>query len=112
MSAPTHPDASAAPAALDHLDPLLQHRTRLGTLVLLSNADAITFSRLRDLLQETDGNLGAQLHKLEDARYIAVKKEFIDRKPVTWQSLTPLGRRALKAHLQALDALVRSVHLK
>ena len=27
------------------------------------------------------GNLGAQLRKLEDAQYVAVKKEFAGRKP-------------------------------
>ena len=58
------------PNGLDRLDALLQHRSRLGAMVLLSGADAISFSRLRALLDETDGNLGAQLRKLEDAGYV------------------------------------------
>ena len=95
------------PSGLDRLDALLQHRSRLGAMVLLSGADAISFSRLRGLLDETDGNLGAQLRKLEDAGYVAVKKEFVERKPVSWYGLTPVGRKALKAHLAALEALVR-----
>ncbi len=49
--------AATAPPALDQLDPLLQHRSRLGALVLLSDADAINFSRLKTLLGESDGNL-------------------------------------------------------
>ena len=40
-----------APAGLDNLDPLLQHRSRLGTMVLLSNTDAMSFTRLRELLK-------------------------------------------------------------
>ena len=95
------------PNGLDRLDALLQHRSRLGAMVLLSGADAISFSRLRTLLDETDGNLGAQLRKLEDAGYVSVKKEFVERKPVSWYALTPAGRKALKAHLAALEALVR-----
>jgi DNA-binding MarR family transcriptional regulator len=95
------------PNGLDRLDALLQHRSRLGVMVLLSGADAISFSRLRTLLDETDGNLGAQLRKLEDAGYVAVNKEFVERKPVSWYALTPGGRKALKAHLAALEALVR-----
>ena len=95
------------PNGLDRLDALLQHRSRLGAMVLLSSADAISFSRLRTLLDETDGNLGAQLRKLEDAGYVSVNKEFVERKPVSWYALTPGGRKALKAHLVALDALVR-----
>src|SRR5436190_13120770 len=89
-------------SSLDALDPLLQHRSRLGACVLLSTADALSFSRLKELLGETDGNLGAQLRKLEDAQYVAVRKEFIGRKPVSWYSLTPAGQTVLKSHLAAL----------
>ena len=93
---------------LDKLDPLLQHRSRLGALVLLSGADAMNFTRLRELLAESDGNLGAQLRKLEEAQYIEVRKEFLDRKPVSWYALSARGRQALKAHLRALEAVIKS----
>src|SRR5437899_2355607 len=93
---------------LEQLDPVLQHRSRLGACVLLSTVDALNFSRLKTLLAETDGNLGAQLRKLEDAQYVAVKKEFVDRKPVTWYSLTNTGRAALKRHLAGMEALIKS----
>src|SRR6187397_1674214 len=97
----------AAPAGLNGLDPLLQHRSRLGACVLLSTADALSFSRLKVLLAETDGNLGAQLRKLEDAQYVQVRKEFEQRKPVTWYSLSTRGRKMLKAHLAAMESLIR-----
>ena len=95
-------------AGLDDLDPLLQHRSRLGTMVLLSNTDAMSFTRLRELLKETDGNLGAQLRKLEEAGYIAVKKQFAERKPISWYSLSTNGRKALKRHLSALEEVLRA----
>ena len=95
-------------AALDRLDPLLQHRSRLGALVVLSDVDAATFVRLRDLLGETDGNLGAQLRKLEEAAYLSVRKAFEGRKPVSWYAITPAGRAALRRHLDAMAALIRS----
>ena len=98
----------SAPPGLEQLDALLQHRSRLGALVLLNGADALNFTRLKGLLDETDGNLGAQLRKLEEAGYIKVKKAFEDRKPVSWYSITPAGQRALKAHLKALETLIRS----
>ena len=100
-----------APKGLDRLDPLLQHRSRLGTLVLLSDVDAMTFTRLRDLLKETDGNLGAQLRKLEEAGYVNVRKEFNDRKPVSWYSLLPKGRAALRSHLKALESLINAANI-
>lgn len=96
---------------LDRLDPLLQHRSRLGTLVLLSDVDAMTFTRLRDLLRETDGNLGAQLRKLEEAGYVNVRKEFNDRKPVSWYSLLPAGRAALRSHLKAMESLINAANI-
>src|ERR1041385_5251988 len=98
-------------SALDRLDPVLQHRSRLGACVLLSTVDALSFVRLKSLLGETDGNLGAQLRKLEEAQYLEVKKEFADRKPVSWYSLTPTGRSALKRHLQGMETLIKAADL-
>jgi DNA-binding MarR family transcriptional regulator len=118
MAKPAGSNSANSPAqhdatrrALEHLDPLLQHRSRLGALVLLSTVDELSFSRLRTLLDETDGNLGAQLRKLEEAEYLVAQKEFVDRKPVTWYSLTPRGQRALKSHLQAMESLMRDAQV-
>jgi DNA-binding MarR family transcriptional regulator len=101
-------NSETLPAGFDDLDPLLQHRSRLGAMVLLSNTDAISFTRLKELLNETDGNLGAQLRKLEGAGYLNVKKEFAGRKPISWYSLPTAGRKALKRHLNALQEVYRS----
>jgi DNA-binding MarR family transcriptional regulator len=92
---------------LGRLDKLLEHRTRLGICALLARNDSLTFSRLKDLLQETDGSLGAHLRKLEDTGYLTVDKKFQDRKPVSWYSLTPLGRESLTSHLSALQQLIQ-----
>jgi len=86
---------------------LLEHRVRLSIAALLARHDEISFSRFKQLLGETDGSLGAQLRKLEDAGMVTARKEFRDRRPVTWYSLTPAGRRSLRAHLDALRALIR-----
>jgi DNA-binding MarR family transcriptional regulator len=89
------------------LDDLLQHRARLAGAVLLARHDRLSFSRLKELLGETDGNLGAQLRKLEDAGYVKALKEFQDRRPVTWYELTAKGKRALKQHLANLERLIK-----
>ena len=68
---------------------------------------SLSFSRLKELLGETDGNLGAQLRKLEDEGYLAADKAFVDRKPVTWYTLTATGRAATKKHLTAMEMLIR-----
>lgn len=91
---------------VESLDRLLEHRTRLAVCVLLSRTEAISFARLKDLVQETDGSLGAHLRKLEEADYIAVRKEFRDRKPISWYVLRAKGRKALIAHLYSLTQLI------
>ena len=94
---------------LNGLNALLQHRSRLGACVLLADAGTMSFSRLKELLEETDGNLGAQLRKLEEAGYVSVKKEFQERKPVSWYALTEGGKAALREHLNAMDVIVKTV---
>ena len=91
---------------LGAIDRLLEHRVRLAISVLLSRYDRLSFSRLKELTGETDGSLGAHLRRLEDEAYVAVKKEFVDRKPVSWYRLTAAGRKALGAHLDALGGLI------
>ena len=92
--------------ALDGLDPVLEHRTRLAIGVLLARHGEITFSRFKEQLELTDGNLGAQLRKLEDAEYLKLRRDFVERRPVTWYSLTPAGRKALDRHMRALQAVI------
>jgi DNA-binding PadR family transcriptional regulator len=91
---------------IDRLDRLLEHRVRLAVCVLLTRYERLSFSTIKGLTEETDGNLGANLKKLEDEGYVSVAKEFVDRKPVTWYAITARGRKALRAHLDGLGKLI------
>lgn len=91
---------------LDRLDPVLEHRARLTIAVLLARHGEISFASFKQQLDMTDGNLGAQLRKLEDAGYVRLRRDFVERKPVTWYSLTRAGRKALDAHLRALREVI------
>jgi DNA-binding MarR family transcriptional regulator len=79
----------------------------MAVLVSLEAGDEVDFTYLRDLLEVTDGNLGAHLHKLEQAGYIEVSKEFVERKPHTYISASPEGRRVFKEHVAALEAIFK-----
>jgi DNA-binding MarR family transcriptional regulator len=105
LKRPTEDDSADLP--LVELDDLLQHRARIAAAVLLARHDRLSFSRLKSLLDETDGNLGAQLRKLEDAGYVKALKEFQERRPVTWYALTTRGKRALTQHLANLERLIK-----
>ena len=88
---------------------LLEHRVRLAICVLLSEHDAMSFRRLKQVLGETDGSLGTHLRKLEDSEYLAVEKSFRDRRPVTWYELTEAGRSNLQRHVANLARLIERV---
>ena len=96
--------------SLDGLDKLLEHRLRLALCVLLTRDDSLSFARLKQLTGETDGNLGANLRKLEDNGYLRVRKTYTQRRPVTWYSLQTKGREALQKHLGALTGLIHSAN--
>lgn len=91
---------------IDGFERLLEHRTRLGACVLLARTEEMTFARLRDLLEETDGAIGSHLGKLEDAGFTRVRKGFQGRRPTSWYALTTDGQKRLEGHLDALSSLI------
>ena len=107
MSPPRANGGSDELRDLANLDRTFEHRTRLAISVLLARNTALNFRRLKELLGETDGSLGAHLKRLNEESYLTVRKRFEDRKPVTWYSLTTRGRNALKAHIRALESLIQ-----
>lgn len=91
---------------LPELNPVVHGKLRLALLSLLSGVDQAEFTWLRSKTGSTDGNLGAQLLKLEEARYVAVEKRFVQRKPQTTYRLTEAGRAALAEYVAALRQLL------
>jgi DNA-binding HxlR family transcriptional regulator len=91
---------------LPSLNPVVHGRLRLALLSLLSSVEEAEFTWLRAKTDATDGNLGAQLFKLEEAGYVAVKKKFVLRKPQTLYRITEAGRQALTEYVQALKQLL------
>jgi DNA-binding MarR family transcriptional regulator len=91
------------------LDPLIHVPTRLrivATLAALPDGDALSFTRLQDMLGLTPGNLIIQLRKLEDAGYISSTKTRNGSAQRTTVALTGKGRTALSAYIQALRDLL------
>jgi DNA-binding MarR family transcriptional regulator len=91
----------------DHnaIDDIIHGRLRLGVVAYLSAVDSALFSEVRDKVGATDGNLSAHLRKLEDGGYVLVEKSFVNRKPQTRLSLTPVGRKAWGLWLDRMEAL-------
>jgi len=67
----------------------------MAYLFVVESADALFLQRQTGL---TWGNLSSHLSKLEDAKYVDIKKEFLDKKPHTMLQLTDDGRKAFKQY--------------
>jgi DNA-binding HxlR family transcriptional regulator len=91
---------------LPELDPVIHGKLRLAVLSLLLGVEEADFTWLRDKTGSTDGNLGAQMMKLEEAGYVAMQKRFAGRKPQTLYRMTPAGRKALAKYVSALKQLL------
>ena len=93
---------------LGKIDEVIHGRMRLGIMVYLADADTADFTELKTVLEATQGNLSVHLKKLEEAGYVAIDKSFKDNKPLTRVSITPIGRKAFGAYLDALGGLIGS----
>ena len=93
---------------LPELNPIIHGKLRLALLSLLSTVEEAEFTWLRAKTNSTDGNLGAQLLKLEEAGYVHMEKKFVLRKPQTLYRMTESGRQALTEYVQALKQLLGS----
>lgn len=91
---------------LPDLNPVIHGKLRLALLSLLAGVEEAEFTWLRGKTASTDGNLGAQLMKLEEAGYVSVEKKFVQRKPQTLYRITGVGRAALAEYVQALKQLL------
>jgi DNA-binding MarR family transcriptional regulator len=82
----------------DEIDPLIHQPTRLKLIVYLyvvEEADMIFLKRKTGL---TWGNISAHAMKLEDAGYLEIEKNIVDKKTRTVLRLTPKGREAYEIY--------------
>ncbi len=91
---------------LPELDPVVHGKLRLAVLSLLISVEQADFTWLREKTGSTDGNLGAQMLKLEEAGYVSVEKRFVARKPQTLYRMTSKGRDALSQYVAALKSIL------
>jgi predicted ArsR family transcriptional regulator len=92
---------------LIQLNPVFDHRNRLGIMSVLAVNEWVDYNSLKVLLQLTDGNLASHLKPLEAAGYIDFKKQFVGRRPQTSYVATDKGKSAFNRHLDALELMVK-----
>jgi DNA-binding MarR family transcriptional regulator len=84
--------------AIQNIDKIIHEPARLLLMAHLFVVESADFLFLQRQTGLTWGNMSSHLRKLENAGYVAVEKEFIDKKPHTTLKLTDKGRRAFKEY--------------
>ena len=84
--------------AIQNIDKIIHEPARLLLMAHLFVVESADFLFLQRQTGLTWGNMSSHLRKLENAGYVAVEKEFIDKKPHTTLKLTEEGRRAFKEY--------------
>lgn len=98
--------------SIDTLDPLIHVPARLqimATLAMLAEGDALSFTRLQEMIGLTAGNLITHLRKLEDAEYLTTEKTGSGPASRTSVALTHRGRAALDVYTQTLRGLLNGL---
>lgn len=93
---------------LENLNKAFESKARLGIMSVLMVNEQTDFNSLKELLNLTDGNLASHLRALEEQQYVAVRKQFVGRKPNTTYQATETGKKAFNDHLKALEILIKS----
>lgn len=94
---------------MDLLDDTIHQPVRLkivAALKALPKSEQIEFVRLKEIINATEGNLGAHLTVLEKAGYIEVSKDFKGKRPRTRVAITAAGRRAFRIYVDQLRAII------
>jgi DNA-binding MarR family transcriptional regulator len=87
------------------LDEVIHGRVRLGIMAFLKGARQSDFIELREALHLTDGNLAAQLRKLEEHGHVRITKGYLGTRTRMTVTITQEGDAALEAYFARLRSL-------
>jgi len=88
------------------LDRAIHSPPRMMILAYLGAVDSADFIFLMNQVGLTRGNLSSHLKPLEEAGYISIKKEFVDKVPRTLISLTDEGREAIQNYREQMRTII------
>lgn len=94
---------------IEQLNKVFDSRIRIGIMSALMVNDSMNFNDLKALVDATDGNLATHFKTLEENGFIKIQKGFIGRKTNTIYSITDVGEKAFKIHLEALEKIIKNM---
>ncbi len=105
----TEPGRAKQQASLADVDRVIHEPARLMILANLFIVESADYTFLMNRTGLTWGNLSSHLGKLEEAGYVKVEKEFVDRKPHTMLQLTVEGRKAFEKYRQQMGQFMAGI---
>lgn len=105
----TSVDRNQTPPQLNDIDRLVHEPARLMVMANLYVVESADFTFLMNQTGLTWGNLSSHLSKLEEAGYVRIEKEFVDKKPHTMVSLTEAGREAFRQYRRQMQEFMKEV---
>jgi DNA-binding MarR family transcriptional regulator len=95
--------------ALSDINKVVHEPARLMILSYLSVINSADFTFLMKQTELTRGNLSSHISKLEEASYVKVSKEFVDKIPRTLIRITTKGKNALKKYRDKMQNVIDSI---
>lgn len=94
---------------IQDIDRVIHEPSRLLIMAQLYVVQSADFLFLQRQTKMTPGNLSAHLSRLEDAGYVEVTKEFVERRPHTALALTKKGREAFKEYRRNIKEIAEGL---
>jgi DNA-binding MarR family transcriptional regulator len=91
---------------IEEIDSTIHAPSRLMILAYLAAIESADFTFLLNQTGLTRGNLATHISRLEEAGYVEVKKEFVDRIPKTLYKLTDTGKNAIQQYRENMRSVI------
>lgn len=85
------------------LNSIFTSELRFFIMTVLAMYDEVDFNFLKNELEATDGNLSANLTKLENAGFLSSRKEFISKKPRSFYKISKKGLDELNKYIDTIN---------
>ncbi|MBU6998995.1 MAG: transcriptional regulator [Theionarchaea archaeon] len=94
---------------ISELDKLVHEPARLAIMAQLYIVRSADFLFLLPQTGLTTGNLSRHISKLEEAGYVKVEKEFVNKKPHTIIQLTEEGRAVFREYIETMKDIMKEL---
>jgi len=91
----------------ERIDRIIHSPARLKIMTVLSAVVTADFLFVMHHTGLTRGNLSSHMTKLENAGYIEVNKEFVEKIPRTLLKLTEKGRQAIQKYRENMEKVLQ-----